>query len=95
MLYRNHSLFPTLCVRLRGNLRATLLLGLIMAGVIAADIIGLATIPNIASEKAKWGAGRLPIFVNFAVSPRKRANCTYVSRATRTARAVCSAIVQL
>jgi hypothetical protein len=42
----------------------------------------------------KGGAGKLLLF-SLSVSSRKRANSTYVSRATRTAKAVCSVLVQL
>jgi hypothetical protein len=38
--------------------------------------------------KANGGAWRLPRFVFFAVSSRKRAESTHVSRTTRTAKAV-------
>ena len=45
--------------------------------------------------KSKKGEPGGSPFCHFAVSSRKRARSTYVSRATRTARAVCSALVQL
>jgi len=51
------------------------------------------THPKISVER-KRGTWRFPFFP-FAVSSRKRASSTYVSRATRTARAVCLALVQL
>jgi len=48
---------------------------------------------NINSKKG--GAWRLPPFCCFTESTRKRAKSTYVSRATRTAKAVWLAVVQL
>jgi hypothetical protein len=47
------------------------------------------------SNAKQKGSLAAPLFANFAVSLRKHADYAYVSRATRTAKAVCSALVQL
>jgi hypothetical protein len=52
------------------------------------------THPRSLVQRKKGEPGGSPFFL-FAVSSRKRASSTYVSRATRTARAVCLALVQL
>jgi hypothetical protein len=83
------------CVTARGNLRIALLLALAMAVAIAADAAVHITAQRIVSQKQNGEPGGSPFLLTFALSSPKRVKCTYVSRATRTARAVCSAFDQL
>ena len=64
------------------------------ASIIVTVTLQLRGTPPRSLVRKKGEPGGSPFFL-FAVSSRKRASSTYVSRATRTARAVCLALVQL
>jgi len=65
-----------------------------IAGTVTSSATAIITSPRRSTDlrsamhKAKGGAWRLPPLLSYYMSSRKRARSTYVSRATRTAKAV-------